>query len=112
LNTGTPRVPILKVGETSRSMNYAKGIKRARERAKLSKRGLAHSAGFDASYIAHIETGKKKPSLDALEAIAKALDLPVNVLLLMCAEREDLRGTTPVKAKALLEKLVAILDEK
>jgi len=70
----------------------AKGLKRARERAHLSQRKLATKAGLDASYIAMLEGGKRKPSTEAIEKLADALGMPSSLLLLLCAEKADLRG--------------------
>ena len=90
-------------------MNYAKGLVVARTQAGVSKRRLASLAGFDASYITHIEAGRKKPSLDALERIAGALGVPVPLLVLFSAESKDLRGIGPEQAAALGEQLMNLL---
>lgn len=92
-------------------MNYATGLRRAREQAGLSKRKLASLAQFDPSYITHLESGKRKPSLDALEAIAGSLGIPMSVLLLMCADKKDLRGIGPVRVRQLVERLLDALRE-
>jgi transcriptional regulator with XRE-family HTH domain len=47
----------------------------------LSQAQLAEAVGCDTSYIARIETGKRRVSLDKLDSIAAALRLPVSVLL-------------------------------
>ena len=54
------------------SLNYAIGIRTAREHAKLSQRALCAAVGVDPSYICVLESGKRKPSVDMVEAIAKA----------------------------------------
>lgn len=92
-------------------MNYAKGLKRARERAHLSQRKLATKAGLDASYIAMLEGGKRKPSTEAIEKLADALGMPSSLLLLLCAEKADLRGIQAGRVKELFELLVAALRE-
>lgn len=52
-------------------MNYGQGVTRAREKAGLSKRALALRCVVDRSYITHIESGRKVPTLSVLEAIAE-----------------------------------------
>jgi len=90
-------------------MNYAKGIHAARQRMGISKRKLASLAGFDASYITHLEAGRKKPSLDAVEAISKALAVPVYLLMLWSAEDDDLLGVSGTQAAALSGMLTDLL---
>lgn len=91
-------------------MNYAAGIRKARERAKLSKRKLANLAGFNTSYIGLLESSKRMPSLEALEAIAKATVTPMGLLLLLCAEDRDLNGIDAHEASTLVEHLQSLLD--
>lgn len=90
-------------------MNYAKGLRRARADADFSQRKLAQRAGFDASYLSQLESGKRKPSLEALEKLSFALGMPMNVLLLMCADASDLRGIERKDVKALLDRLLKVL---
>lgn len=92
-------------------MNYAKGLRRARERAHLSQRKLASKAGLDASYITMLEGGKRKPSIESVEKLAEALEMPSSLLFLLCAEKADLRGIQPGRVKDLFELLVAALRE-
>lgn len=63
-------------------LNYGAGLMVARQRAGLSKRRLAMNAGYDPSYITHIENGSKKPSLEALECLAAACGCKVSAILL------------------------------
>ena len=92
-------------------MNYGKGILAARTRAGVSKRQLALKAKLHPSYITHIECERKRPSLDALEAIAGALGIPVPLLLLMSAEDEELVGVDASTAAVLGERLHALALE-
>ncbi|MFH0903021.1 MAG: helix-turn-helix transcriptional regulator [Pseudomonadota bacterium] len=45
--------------------------------ANISQERLAERASIAASYVAHIEIGSRKPTLDVLRRIAVALDVPV-----------------------------------
>lgn len=51
-----------------------------RERRNLTQQELAKAAGISQSTIAHIENGKKDPSLSTLKKIAKALDVHIALL--------------------------------
>jgi transcriptional regulator with XRE-family HTH domain len=92
-------------------MNYASGIRKAREHAGLSKRKLASRAGFNASYVGLLESGKRMPSLDALETISGATKIPMGLLMLMCAEDRDLKGIDVGEAKVIVDSLAALLNE-
>jgi len=48
-----------------------------RKLRNLTQERLAEKADVVASYIAHIETGGRKPTLDVLARIAQALDVPL-----------------------------------
>lgn len=89
-------------------MNYAKGIETARTRRGLSKRKLAMLIGVDPSYVTHLEAGKKTPSLTVVELIARALDIPVALLMLLSSDDVDLRGIEREAARTLGEALLTL----
>jgi len=94
-------------------MNYAKALREVREEAGMSKRHLAHLIDCDASFVTHLESGRRKPSLETLEQISKALEIPVHLFVLRAAEREDLRGVSPQQAQRLASLLTkAVRDER
>ena len=56
-------------------------LKRLRENKKLSLRKLGEMAHLSHSFIADIESGWSNPSIDTLNTLAKALDVPVTELI-------------------------------
>jgi len=90
-------------------MNYGNGLMVARTKAGLSKRQLAKMVGVDASYITHIEAGRKKPSLDTLEKVAEVLSLPMPLLMLLSSDASELRGISAAQAAVLGERLMGLL---
>lgn len=52
-----------------------------RARRKLSQEDLAAAAGCSKSFVSQLETGKKRPGLPLLEALARALDVTPAELL-------------------------------
>jgi transcriptional regulator with XRE-family HTH domain len=56
-------------------------VRELRKRAGLSQRALAEAAGIDQSAISRIERGQRDVSLNRLDAIARALRVPVAKLL-------------------------------
>lgn len=51
-----------------------------REHRGLSQAQLAGKAGISKAYLSQIETGVRRGSLRALKALARALDVPLDVL--------------------------------
>ncbi|MDP2318229.1 MAG: helix-turn-helix transcriptional regulator [Acidobacteriota bacterium] len=65
--------PLLrKVGDRVRTIRLARGI---------SQEALAHAAGLDRSYMSGIERGVRNVTLLKLQAVARALKLPIRELL-------------------------------
>jgi transcriptional regulator with XRE-family HTH domain len=52
-------------------------LKNIRKKRGLTLRALGKAANVSHSFIADIESGRSNPSLDTLEALAKALDVPI-----------------------------------
>ena len=70
-----------KAGITSTRRILAKKIKLLRATRGWSQETLAELCGFHRSYIANIESGKHNVSLDNLERIAEAFEVPIAELL-------------------------------
>ena len=58
-----------------------KKIREIRKKKELTQEDLAYKAGLDYSYINQIENGKRNPSMEAVEKIAKALGVKVQALV-------------------------------
>jgi transcriptional regulator with XRE-family HTH domain len=56
-------------------------LKRLRERAGLTQQQLADAAATHRVTIAKLETGRLRPGVDLLEAVATALNVQVTALL-------------------------------
>ena len=55
-------------------------IKLWREHRGLTQQELAREAGISKPYLSQIETGKRQGTIETLSAIARALDVPLDVL--------------------------------
>jgi transcriptional regulator with XRE-family HTH domain len=53
----------------------ARNLRRLRQRRGLSQEELADRAGLNRNYVGMIEREENAPTVDALEQIAKALDI-------------------------------------
>ena len=72
-------------------MNYSKAIRIARSLADMPQRVLAERVDLDPSLISMLESGKRRPSLDTLEKISKALGVPFHLFTLLATEQEDIQ---------------------
>ena len=85
-----------------------------RNRKKLSQEILGEMAGLSAAYIGQLERGEKNATLRSVEKVAKALDLPFEVLFEKIIEGKT-QNEAPMECYNLLTPLSykeqkAILD--
>ncbi len=55
-------------------------IKLWREHRGLTQQELANRAGISKPYLSQIETGKRQGTVETLSAIARSLDVPLDIL--------------------------------
>lgn len=67
--------------ELRRLLDWESPVRVWREKRGWSQRALASMAGVSPSYLAEIETSHKPGSADALLALARALDIPMESLV-------------------------------
>ena len=58
----------------------ARNVRRIRVAKGISQEGLAFESGIDRSYLGGIEREVENPTVDLLERLAKALDVPLSDL--------------------------------
>ncbi len=63
------------------SEKLGKNFKTIRLRMNKSQGDIARALGVDRGYISNIENGKRNPTLDTIEKIAKALGVSVGEML-------------------------------
>jgi transcriptional regulator with XRE-family HTH domain len=90
-------------------MDYAKAIRISRALADMPQRELASRIGVDASMISMLESGLRKPSLQTLEKIADALELPFHLFTLLGAARKDARAARAQEIEQLAVSLARLL---
>jgi len=64
----------------SKHKDLGEFIREQRERANLSLRRLADSAGISNPYLSQIERGIRKPSAQILQQLSRALEISANTL--------------------------------
>lgn len=85
-------------------------IARMRTRSGLTQEQLAERAGIGASYVARIEVGQRRPTLDVLAELADALGVPLHRLLadersVRAAEGHEAFGRTARQLTAVILEL-------
>lgn len=65
-------------------------IKLCRNKRGLTQGELAERVGFSVSYLSLIEKGKRTPDLEVLDKIAKALNMPLNLLVFLATDKTEL----------------------
>jgi transcriptional regulator with XRE-family HTH domain len=55
-------------------------IKTQRALLGISQEELAHRAGLHRTYVSDLERGARNPSIESIEKLARALELPVSKL--------------------------------
>jgi transcriptional regulator with XRE-family HTH domain len=90
-------------------MDYGKALRIARAIAGLQQKELAELAELDPSHISLIEVGKRMPSVAAIEKLAKALQMPKHLLMLLAAEPEDLDLNDPKELERAAQSLAQLL---
>ena len=90
-------------------MNYGKAIRTIRSAKNLEQKELARLAKLNASYVSLIESNRRSPSSTALEALAKALHVPLYLLMLLASDPEDLHGISERDAHQLGKQLLDVV---
>ena len=84
-----------------------KRIQEMRQRKGMTQLELAQKLDMTPKYISNIECGGKNPTLETFVAIANALQIDANTLLV-----DVLGASDEIKCSALWEKLCAFPPEK
>jgi transcriptional regulator with XRE-family HTH domain len=68
---------------------FGKRLRKIRRTATLTLERAAEKAGLSAKFIGEIERGEKRPSFDAILALAKAFDVPAKLFFYYDGEETD-----------------------
>lgn len=94
-------------------MNIGKAIKLCRVRKSYRQDQLAKLANISPAYLSLIEQGQRDPTFSVIENIAKALDIPLSVLVFLGADRDELSDLDEETIEKLSSLSIrAISDEK
>lgn len=90
-------------------MDYGKALRIARAIAGWQQKEVADLARIDSSHISLMEMGKRKPSVQSLERLCKALGVPKHLFMLLGAESSDLDIGDPEEMHRVAESLAHLL---
>lgn len=67
--------------ESSIAKDFGEQLKKLRTQQGISQEKLAHKTGLHPTYISHLETGKKQPTLSTIIGLSKSLNINIAELL-------------------------------
>ncbi len=73
-------------------MHIGKVIKEARLEKGYSQSELAQKTGISNSYLSQIESEKQDPSLETMEQLSTALDVPTYILFFKAMQEENIQN--------------------
>ena len=73
-------------------MDIGRAIKLCRSQKGWTLRELAKRTGIGVSHLSMIEHNQRDASMTAMEAIANALGMPLNVLVFLASDPKELTG--------------------
>ena len=71
------------------TLQIGKTLKEFRVSKNLTLDKLAELADVDKSFLSKIENDKRDPSINSLNQICAALDIPISIFILIADESED-----------------------
>lgn len=81
-------------------------VREERKLAGLTLERLGEKAGITGPFVAHIEAGRKRPTLETVRRIAAALELPISSLL------EEPGSRKADKDRSCIEEIASILRDR
>ncbi len=72
-------------------LNIGLAMKQCRDAKNLTLQEMAEKSGLTKSYLSRIENSQRDPTISALEKISLALDIPLNILILLSEDEKDNR---------------------
>lgn len=84
-------------------MNLGIAIKFCRQQRDLTQPELAMRAEISPSYLSVLEQGKRDPSFSTLQKVARALNVPLSLLVFVATDPSEIQGLPP----EISEKLAA-----
>jgi transcriptional regulator with XRE-family HTH domain len=91
--------------------NIGQAIKEFRKKKLLKQKDLANKSGISQTYLSQIETGDKFPSLDMLEKICNALDIPPQIITFLSLDENSIKEEKREAFKVLVPSIQAMVSK-
>ena len=92
-------------------MNLGNAIKICRAHRGLTQAELAKEAKISLSYLSLLEHDKRDANISTLEAIARGLGLPLNLLFFLASDSGELQGLPEEVRDRLSSVILRLLNE-
>jgi transcriptional regulator with XRE-family HTH domain len=92
----------MKLGET---------IKQCRNKRGLTQSRLAELADISVSHLCLLEKNKREPSISVVEGIAKALEIPLSVLVFLAAQASEVKEMSVTQFEQLSRNIMELVEE-
>ena len=90
-------------------MDLGGAIKQCRKIRGLRQNTLADSADISVSHLCLLEQNKREPSITAVESIARALNIPLSVLVFLAAEKAEITELDAEHVDALSKNIMELM---
>ncbi len=77
----------------------------------MTQSDLASKAGLSLSYLSLVEHNKREPSITSLKAIARGIELPLNLLFFVASDASEIQGLPEELQDKLSAVLLRLLNE-
>lgn len=91
-------------------VSLGEAIRNLRKASGLTQKGLAGMVGVNPTYLSHVETGRREPSVTLLRALARELTVPPGIFLAILLSA-DLPPRRQEEYRAILSRLLAIATD-
>lgn len=92
-------------------MNLGNAIRVCRAHRGLTQSKLAKEAGISLSYLSLLEHDKRDANVSTLGAIARGLEIPLNLLFFLASDSGELQGLPEEVRDRLSSVILRLLNE-
>lgn len=91
-------------------MDIGGTIRQCRKARDMTLSQLADASGVSISHLSLLETNNREPKFSKLEAISKALGLPLSVLIFLAGQKEEVTELSASHIEALSSHIMELLQ--
>ena len=92
-------------------MNVGKAVRLIRTAKGVTQKGLANTAACSANYLSMVERGERQPSIDFVEQVSAALEVPAAEVFALAADEGAVEDPQQRKIVRRLRELMLMLNE-